>query len=165
MVLVFTETICSVFGKVSGCSSGQQKTSDGPSIYVDCDVIVNSMSKSGRCSACTKHRRSLNTVASWLSSDDKTHPSSHTTYATLSEPGKEERLHRLHNENTRLKSQIAHLKDKIATVVERDGIIVEPDLNEDLKNMVATSRNEVHKLYPEESFDRLFWKNSRRQCP
>ena len=96
-------------------------------------------------------------MASRLNSDDKTHPSSHTTYATLSEPDKEERLHRLHNENARLKSQIARLKEKIIATVDRDGIIVYHELNEDLKDMIVNSRNEVHKLYPEGSFQRLFW--------
>jgi len=101
-------------------------------------------------------------VASRSSSDDKTHPSSHTTYATLSEPEKEERLHRLHSENARLKLQIGRLKEKIVSAVERDGVIVDPDLHEDLKDMVATSRNEVHKLYPEGSFERLFWEEQEK---
>jgi len=88
-----------------------KRLSSGPSIFhVDCDVVVDSMSKSRRCTACTKYRKSLNTVASRSSSDKKTHPSSHTTYVTLSEPEKEEHLHRLHSENARLKLQIGRLK-------------------------------------------------------
>ena len=130
--------------------------------HVDCNILVSSVLKSGRCSACTKHRKSLSTMASRPKSDDRTHPSSHTTYAALTTPEKEERLHRLHRENARLKSQIARLREKISTAVDRDGVTVDSELNEDLKDMVEKSRDEVHKSYPEGTFQRIFWEEQEK---
>ena len=125
--------------------------------HVDCEIILDSTSKSGRCSACTKHRKSLNTMASRTHRDDRTHPSSHTAFSLLNTPEKEERLHRMHRENVCLKSQIARLREKISTAVSNDGVNVDPELNEDLKDMVEKSRDEIHKTYPEGSFERVFW--------
>ena len=134
-----------------------------PSIFhVDCNIIVISMLKSGRCLACTKHRKSLNTMASRPKSHDRTHPSSHTTYAALMTPEKEESLHRLHHENVRLKSQIARLREKINTAVDRDGVTVDSELNEDLKDMVEKSRDEVYKSYSEGTFQRIFWEEQEK---
>ena len=134
-----------------------------PSIFhVDCNIIVTLAFKSERCVACTKHRKSLNTMASRPKSDDRTHPSSYTTYAALTTPEKEERLHRMHRDNVRLKSQIARLREKISTAVNNDSITVDGELNEDLKDMVEKSRDEVHKSYPEGSFQRMFWEEQEK---
>jgi len=67
-------------------------------------------------------------MASWANSDDTTHLSNHTTYATLSDPEKAEYIHQLHAENTRLKSEISHLKEKIIAEVNKDGVTVKEDL-------------------------------------
>ena len=96
-----------------------------PSIFhVDCNIIVISAFKSGRCAACTKHRKSLNTMASWPKSNDRTHPSSHTTYAALTTPEKEERLHQMQCDNVRLKLQIARLREKISTAVNNNSVTI-----------------------------------------
>ena len=150
-------------GKSVVAHVSDKRTGHGPSIFhVDCDIVIDSLFKSGRCSACTKHRKTLNTMASRTSSDDKTHPSSHTTYAALSDPEKAERLRRLHDENVRLKSQIARLKEKIIAAVNRDGITVDSELHDDLKEAVENSRSKVHELYPEGSFQRMFWEEQEK---
>ena len=63
-------------------------------------------------------------MASWPRSDDRTHPSSHTTYAALTIPEKEECLHQMHRDNVRLKSQIAQLREKISTAVNNDSVTI-----------------------------------------
>ena len=79
-----------------------KRLSDGPSIfYVDCEIILDSRMKSGRCTVCTKHWKFLCTMASQLpKDDDRTHPSSHTPYSALHSP-------QVHHENVCLKSQIS----------------------------------------------------------
>ena len=96
-------------------------------------------------------------MASRTHRDDRTHPSSHTAFSLLNTPEKEECLHWMHRENVGLKSQIARLREKISTAVSNDGVNVDPELNEDLKDKVEKSRDEIHKTYPEGSFERVFW--------
>ena len=96
-------------------------------------------------------------MASRTHRDDRTHPSSHTVFSLLNTPEKEERFHRMHRENVCLKSQIARLREKISTAVSNDGVNVDPELNEDLKDMIEKSRDEILKTYPEGSFERVFW--------
>ena len=88
----------------------------------------------------------------------------HTAFSLLNTPEKEECLHWMHHENVGLKSQIARLREKISTAVSNDGVNVDPELNEDLKDMVEKSRDEIHKIYPEGSFERVFGESKRRQC-
>ena len=94
--------------------------------------------------------------------DDRTHPSSHTTYSVLKSPEIRERLSRLHHENVCLKSQITQLREKINDAVNNDGVTVDPDLNDDLKDMVEKSRDKVYKNYPEGSFERVFWEEQEK---
>jgi len=135
-----------------------------PSIFhSDCEVILDPTFKSGRCSACTKHRKSLCTMASRSPKDeDRTHPSSHTTYSTLHSPEIKERLSRVHHENVCLKAQISRLREKISAAVINDGVTVDPELNEDLKDIVEKSREEVHNNYPDGSFERVFWEEQEK---
>lgn len=51
-------------------------------------------------------------------------------------------------------SQIVRFREKISAAVSNDGVNVDP---EDLKDMAEKSRDEIHKTYPEGSFERVFW--------
>lgn len=134
-----------------------------PSIFhINCEAILDSRSKSGRCSACTKHRKSLSTMASGKLSDDWTHPSSHTTYSSLSTPERDERLHRMHHENVRLKSQIAQLREKINFALNENSVSVDSEFDEGMRDMVANCRDEVKRTYPEGSFQKLFWEEQEK---
>jgi len=61
-----------------------------------------------------------------------------------------------------LKARISRLREKISAAVINDGVTVDPELNEDLKNMVEKSRKEVHNNYPEGSFERVFWEEQEK---
>ena len=125
--------------------------------HINCETILDSTSKSGRCLACTKHRKSLSTMASRKQNDDRTHPSSHTTYSSLSTPEKDKRLHRIHHENVQLKSQIARLKEKINLAISKNSVLVDSEFDEDMRNMVANCRDDVKRSFSEGSFQKLFW--------
>ena len=62
----------------------------------------------------------------------------------------------------RLKSQIAWFSEKTSTAVDRDGVTVDSELNEDLKDMVEKSRDEVRKSYPKGTFQRIFWEEQEK---
>ena len=74
---------CNYFSPGSKVVAVVDSTRKGyPSIYhVDCEFLVAGQVE--RCSACSRHRKSLRTMASRSSRDDHTHPNSHTPYAAL----------------------------------------------------------------------------------
>ena len=97
--------------------------------------------------------------------DDHTHPSSHTTYAALRTPEKDEHLHHLHLEAKKSKLQIHRLQEKIDASVHSDPAEVDTELDKDLKDIVAESKGYVKASYPEGLFKRYFGNNSRKPCP
>lgn len=101
-------------------------------------------------------------MASRKLSDDRTHPSSHTTYSSLSTPEKDERLRRMHHENVRLKSQIAQLREKINFALNENSVSVDSEFDEDMRDMVANCRDEIKRTYPEGSFQKLFWEEQEK---
>ena len=94
--------------------------------------------------------------------DDKTNPSSHTAYITLHTPEKIKRLHRLQQERKNALLCINRLKQKIAAIVDRDGITVDEELHEDLKAITAEHTKEIEASNPQDSFKRLFWEQQQR---
>ena len=84
--------------------------------------------------ACSKHRKSLMAMATRKQKDgNKSNPSSHTAYVTLHTQEKNERLHRLQQERKKAMLYISQLKQKIAGIVERDGITVDEEMHKNLK--------------------------------
>ena len=70
------------------------RTGQSTLFHVDCEILIQP--SNNRCIACTKHRKLLTAMKARKPKDtDKTDPSSHTNYAFLSTPEKDERLHRL----------------------------------------------------------------------
>ena len=140
--------------------------SGSPSIYhINCDVLVDPSTTSQRCLSCTRHRKalaSLATRAGRLSHDEHTHPSSHTTYAALRTPEKNERLRRLHLEVRKSKQQIEHLKGKIAASISTNFVRVDEVLDEDLRSIVSESSGSVTSIHPESSFQRIFWDEQQK---
>jgi len=96
-------------------------------------------------------------MASQKQNDDQTHPSSHTTNSSSSTPEKYEHLHQMHHENVHLKSQIGQLREKINLAINENSISVDSEFDEDVRDMVANSRDEVKRTFSEGSFQKLFW--------
>ena len=91
-----------------------------PSIYhPDCEILIQS---SGRCNSCNKQRRSLAAMISHPHTDDKTNPSSHTTYCNLTDAEKDERLRRLQQERKANQIKINRLKQQISKVTDEQGM-------------------------------------------
>jgi hypothetical protein len=88
--------------------------------------------------------------------DDHTHPSSHTTYAALRTPEKDERLRRLHLEVRKSKQQVDRLLENISASVHASPAGIDEVMDNDLRVIVTESREEVKAAYPKGSFQRIF---------
>ena len=122
-----------------------------PSIFhVQCEILIRNDGRVKRCSSCSHHRKSLMAMATRKQKDDdKTNPSSHTAYVTLRTPEKISRLHRLQQERKSALMCINRLKQKIADIIDRDGITVDNELHEDLKVITAEHTKEIEASNPD----------------
>jgi len=83
------------------------------SIYhCNCEVLIDSPLNQPQCTSCKKHRKSLSAMASHPQKDERTHPSSHTTYDCLTLMEMKGRLHRVNTELKLTKLQLAHMERK-----------------------------------------------------
>ena len=144
---------------ISSCRTGF------PSIYhSECEILMKSDARAERCSSCARYRKSLMAMTSRKQKDvDKTNPSSHTNFATLHTPERTERIHRLQQDKKRYMLQLERLKQKIASAADRDGLVVDEEMHEDLKAMAAEYTEQVQESTTEESFRMLFW-NQQQQA-
>ena len=135
-----------------------------PSIFhVQCEILIRNDGRVKRCSSCSHHRKSLMAMATRKQKDDdKTNPSSHTAYVTLRTPEKISRLHRLQQERKSALMCINRLKQKIADIIDRDGITVDNELHEDLKVITAEHTKEIEASNPHDGFKRLFWEQQQK---
>jgi len=128
------------------------------SIYhINCEVLVNKSHTPARCVSCKRHRKSLQTMALRCDKDDRTDPGSHATYSCLSESEKDERLHRLQAKYKMSRLQIVRLEKRISESIDKGGIQLDAELNEDMKQIVTDSTKDVHNFYEPDSFQHLFW--------
>ena len=110
------------------------------------------------CESCKIFRRSLLVMASRAINerDDRTHPSSHTNYQDLSSHEKDEHLHRMHMQFKITGHQIKRLQEKINYVVSENGVRLEGDLFDDLRQLAIDGTEQVNILYKLDSFQHLF---------
>ena len=84
--------------------------------------------------------------------DDRTNHSSHTTYANLSTPEKNQRLTLLHQENRKAQQQIRRLNQKLEAITIQQGVSLSDELHNDIKQIASTNTQEINSRYPENSF-------------
>ena len=130
-----------------------------PSIFhVQCDVLVDA-SKT-RCVPCTQQRKTLYVLTKRVSKiGDRTHPSSHAPYMSLTTPEKHQRLSRLHSVARNSTKQIERLRQKIATLIKTDEIEVEDELDNDVRENM---RKMPWTLFQRDLFFVYSGRNSRR---
>ena len=135
------------------------------SIYhAECDILITSDQECSQCKCCKKYKKTLTAMLSRRLKDQKTHPSSHTTYANLSSSEKDERLRNIHQENKKANLRISRLKQKISDVTSQDGVLLDDEMHKDMKAMMNASTNQVHSMYPEGSFQQVFWDQQQTAC-
>jgi len=101
-------------------------------------------------------------MASRSSKDDHSHPSSHTPYAALSTPEKDECLHRLHLETKKAKLRLDRLQEKLEIASTKSHVAVDEALDSDIRSMAHEGRDAVMEAYPNDSFQRIFWEQQER---
>jgi len=89
--------------------------------------------------------------------DDRTHPSSHTNYLYLSSHEKNEHLHCLHMQAKITSHQIKRLEERINHVVDENGVQLENDLYDDLRQLAIDGTEQVNCLHQPDSFQYVFW--------
>ena len=132
-----------------------------PSIFhIECEFFVPGQAK--RCAVCSKHRKSLRAMASRCGGDEHTHPSSHTPYAVLTTPEKDERLRRLHLESRQVKLRLDRLRRKLDVECAKSNVAVDVTLDSDIRTLALEGRAAVVENYPKDSFQRVFWEQQEK---
>ena len=134
--------------------------------HTDCTILVPKGGTTDRCAKCCSYRNSLRALLSHEkrkhTSAERTHPSSHTPYRSLSTSEKITRLHRLHTLQRSTHKQLERLKAKLAAAVERNGSPVDEHMHKDLTTIVAAQSPYIESTYPPDSFQRLFWEQQKQ---
>ena len=104
---------------------------------------MSSENTSKRCSACAKHRHSLQVMSSKSSKDMRTHPSSHTNYTTLTTPEKDERLHGLHSEVKKARLRESRIRKKIELALAQESVAVDETFDNDLRAVISETDDHV----------------------
>lgn len=125
-----------------------------------CDMLVTESRK--RCSSCDGYRRYLNSMLYHASGKgrvdlDRTRPSSHTPFTSLTSPEKVERLHRLRSVSRVSQQKIERLKHRLQIISERKGVAVDETFHSDLKKIIETHKQKIEEVYPQGSFQQIFW--------
>lgn len=123
----------------------------------ECDLVVPS---GRRCSKCEKHRKSLLVMAHRHASDipsAATDPQSHTNYRYLSSPQLAERCEKLHNCLIASQKRVSLLRNKIEKLCDDHAVLVNPELDDDLQQIMKKNFSQISSQYPGNSFERIFW--------
>lgn len=95
---------------------------------------------------------------------DATDASSRTNLRYLSIPQKVECIQQLHK-SVRVSHQRAErLQNRIKSLVDKEGIVVEDELHQDLTEIVQDNTPKIEESYPPDSFARLFWEQQTKAC-
>ena len=141
------------------------KRTGTPSLYhIACEVLVPNTVKSRRCSSCSKYRISLRAMLSRSRRDesDRTDPRSHINYCVLTSKEKDERMQRLHQEVRNTHHKLERMKEKIANDAATANTTVDNDLDADLRSTILDSDRDVMQMYPEGSFQSIFWEQQKK---
>ena len=121
-----------------------------------CELIVRGQ----KCSACICYRRTLRTLyGRWCNRKmcDVSSSSSHTNVRYLNTP---EKLAKMTNLKKRVKSaeiEITRLKEKVLSLIQKNGEEVDSGLHGDLSSIVQENMKNVHAAFPEGTFQRVLW--------
>lgn len=86
-----------------------------------------------------------------------TDPKSHVNYRYLSSPQLAERCENLHNSLKASQKKVSLLREKIEKLCDDSAIPVNPELDDDLQNIMQNNFSQISSWYPENTFQRMFW--------
>ena len=88
---------------------------------------------------------------------NRTDLDSHVNNRYLSTNEKQEKLRKQHSEIRSLNKRLSYMKEKIARITKRDGVCCASSTSDDICTIMKNEHECIMKLYPEGSFQRLFW--------
>ena len=123
-----------------------------------CDLLTNV----AECDSYKKYRPTLRAMynrhvkTSPKRSEKKTRIGSKTNFRYLNTPEKRQRYSNVRAEMEANKRKVEQLKIKVTNLTERDGIVVDEDLDKDLREIMMDNTDEIKK-YGADSFEYIFW--------
>ena len=96
-------------------------------------------------------------VSCAIQADDRTCPSSHTTYACLYDEEKNERLHRMQKKTRMGQQQIRRLYEALPDATGTDGVDLDEELHDDFTRLIKEHSDDVLSTHEKGMFQRLFW--------
>ena len=124
--------------------------------HVNCEKVIPVSMKSTRCKTCVDFRACLRVKSNrlCLKAANRTNADSHVPYHALSRDEMQSRMKSLHDELRRIKKQRYWLKEKLEALTEKEGIVVNESMNEDLRKIIEEEGKEKNE---HNFFQRVFW--------
>ncbi len=121
-----------------------------------CEVLT----KSVKCSACTKYRPSLRSMHHRWSKHIATQLSASSDYTNeryLNTPEKSTKMDRLKSRVRKAELTVKSLSNKVKSLTTEQGKSLDKSFEKDLMSIMHDNHQKVTEAYPDGSFARLFW--------
>ena len=124
-----------------------------------CELLLPCDSRSTRCKQCSSFRASLRvrSIRQKKRTEQQTDPSSSVPYSVLSKEELQTRLTNLHSEFHRIQKQQDRLKQRLEAVVKMQGVAVDEQTHDDLKQIIRMEGSKLMEKTAPNSFQRVFW--------
>ena len=139
-------------------------TLDKPTIRSShCEFLLDSDSPYSKCRPCYKIQTLLRIALSRyqhviaIASLKRVGVHSHVNHRYLLEKEKDFKLQHQHQHIRSLERKVTHMATKLSIATEKVGVHLNSDMHEDVCSIMKQEDNEVVKLHPEGSFQRMFW--------
>ena len=132
--------------------------------HSNCDWLIQDLSHSDRCSACSQYRdsylrsklRSLQTRTDEMITSSCS-VNSHTNYRYLDTPEKLKRMRNLRALVTKQRRRLSNLEEKLEHHVRISGVRIQEDIRGDITDLLEKYSENVSGDNNEESFKSIFW--------
>lgn len=122
----------------------------------NCQLLV----QDAKCPACIHYRSSLCRIYHrWiqLRSLQRQSSTSRTNLHWLNTPEKARRYTHLRTRLHAKSKEVKRLKDRIAALIEENGLLLESSLHSDFSEIMTQMTDKVHNECADNSFERIFW--------
>ncbi len=128
---------------------------------VGCDLLCERVSSEpSRCKVCQDVRTTLrcaNSRQKNAEESNRTQATSHTKYSALDPSEKNARMKSMHKSLVQVKQRNKRLEDKVKELIEKSGVLLQPDDSSDLSSIMNEATPRIEKEFPVDSPQRIFW--------